>query len=302
MVDFAAVGESSAQLSLLPYLEPEARLLLSGELAAQLAARISAAPEAWPGVVLPAATFLAYLGRHPPQDPGSRSAWERWAVEELYLCCACVAGDASAVLAFEVRFLPAIQRALRRNRLPDVMVEELAQELRVRLLVGRPGEEGLLARYGGLGSLSGWLGVVAARAAREALHHEKRYVLPGDDRIADSLASEEPLVTTYREPFRRAVRQALADLEPRDLTLIRMRYVDGLTLKQMADTYRAHLTTVHRWIGAIQERLLAATRELMIADLGIDTEECESVLRMLQGHLDLTLTTLLGGQAPEELP
>jgi RNA polymerase sigma-70 factor (ECF subfamily) len=288
---------------LLDTLQPDARELLSGELESQLATRIAAAPDAWRGVEVPMEDFLDYLASHMPRDPLSRSAWESWAVDELYLCCACVRGEPEALRLFEERFLGVIQGALRRNRLSDALREELAQELRERLFVGRGGGEPLLARYGGLGTLGGWLGVVTARAARQALHREKRYLLVGDDRIVDNLMhAEDPLKTSYRGPFRRAVRAALGSLEPRDLSLIRMRYVDGLTLKRIAVTYRVHLATVHRWIDAIQQRLLEHTRELMMQELEIDAGECASVLRMMQSHLDLTITTLLRDPDEEESP
>jgi RNA polymerase sigma-70 factor (ECF subfamily) len=294
-------------------LEPDAREVLSGTLGDGLAARIGAAPGAWPGVEVPVDDFVDYLTRHLPRDPLARQAWESWTVDELYLCCACVRGDPEALRQFEARFLPVIHGALRRNRLPEALREELAQDLRERLFVGRDGAEPLLERYGGLGSLGGWLGVVTARAARQSLQREKRYVLVGDDRIVDVLSAPpghptglplmrdaDPLKAAYRGPFRQAVRTALEGLEPRDLTLIRMRYVDGLTLKRIAATYRVHLATVHRWIDAIQNRLLERTRALMMEALEIDAEECASVFRMMQSHLDLTITTLLGRPEKKE--
>jgi RNA polymerase sigma-70 factor len=289
--------------SLLRTLDAEARQLLSGELAQQLSDRILAAPGAWPGAVLDSQEFLEYLARHVPRDPLSRPAWERWAVDELYLCCACIKGDLEALRQFEQRFVGVIQGALRRNRLPDTLREELAQDLRERLFVGRDGAEPLLERYGGLGSLSGWLGVVTARAARRVLEKEKRHVLVGDERIADQLAQDEdPVKAAYRQPFRQAVRTALGELEARDLTLIRMRYVDGLTLKRIAATYRVHLATVHRWIDGIQQRLAERTRELMMEELQINQDECASVFRMMKSHLDLTITTLLRAPEQEEEP
>ena len=288
--------------ALLRRLEPGARRLLAGEPGRRLAARIAAAPNAWPGVVIPRADFVDYLARHLPQDTLSQDAWESWAVDELYLCCGCVRGDANALRLFEARFLPVIHRALRRNRLSEPFCEELAQALRERLFVGREGTEPVLARYGGLGTLGGWLAVVTARFARQALHQEKRHVLVGDDdRIFSNLLQEEDtLKAAYREPFRRAVRTALGSLDARELTLIRMRYVDGLTLKRIAATYRVHLATVHRWIDAIQNRLLERTRELMMQDLAIDADECASVFRMMQSQLDLTITTLLEGHQVED--
>jgi RNA polymerase sigma-70 factor (ECF subfamily) len=298
------VGDEPQQLAaLLEHLEPDARRVLEGEAGQQLAERIAAAPAAWPGVRVPPGAFGVYLGRHLPRDTTERNAWNSWAVDELYLCCGCVQGDPEALRAFEDRFVPVIHGALRRDRLPAALREELAQDLRERLFVGRDGGAPLLERYGGLGTLAGWLRVVTARVARQTLQQEKRYVLGGDDRIISSLMQEgDPLEATYREPFRRAVRTALAELGARDLTLIRMRYVDGLTLEQIGSTYRVHLSTVHRWIGAIQERLLEQTRELMMQELGIDAAECNSLFRMLQSQLDLTITTLLRGRAPEDGP
>jgi len=295
------VGDEPRQLAtLLEHLEPGARGVLEGEARQQLAERIAAAPAAWPGVRVPPGAFWAYLVRHLPRDTTARTAWDRWSVDELYLCCGCVRGDPEALRAFEDRFLPVVYGVLRRNRLPDALREELAQDLRERLFVGRDGGQPLLGRFGGLGTLAGWLRVVTARLARQTLQQEKRYVLVGDDRIVSNLVQEgDPLKASYREPFRRAVRAALGELDARDLTLIRMRYVDGLTLEQIGATYRVHLSTVHRWVGAIQERLLEQTRELMMQEMEIDADECDSLFRMLQSQLDLTITTLLQGSEDE---
>jgi RNA polymerase sigma-70 factor (ECF subfamily) len=248
-------------------------------------------------VDLPEEAFVAYLARRLPRADATRKAWESWAVEDLYLCCACAGGDPSAVELFERQNIQIVRAAIRRLRPGHPLEEELVQQLREELLVGRGGPP-LLEGYAGLGRLSGWLNVVATRTARRQMAREERYVPVGDDRLAQRLLAEvdDPDRKRYLAPFRVALQSALGELEVRDLNLLRLRYKDGLTLQHIGSIYRVHNATVHRWIERIHQRLLDRTTELMVAEQGLADDECASVMRALQGQLDLTITTLLRSQ------
>jgi RNA polymerase sigma-70 factor (ECF subfamily) len=266
----------------------------------ELADRIRAASDRWPGVDLPEEAFVDYLAGRLPKADAPRKAWESWAVEELYLCCACVRGDASAVELFERQNIQIVRAAIRRLRPGRPLEEELVQQLREELHVGRGGPP-LLSSYAGLGRLSGWLNVVVTRIARRQMAREERYVPVGDDQLAQRLLAQpevdDPASRRHLAVFRHALRTALGELETRDLNLLRLRYKDGLTLQHIGSIYRVHNATVFRWIDRIHERLLERTKGLM-EEQGIAADECASVMRTLQGQLDLTITTLL--RSPEE--
>jgi RNA polymerase sigma-70 factor (ECF subfamily) len=259
-----------------------------------LAARIAEARLAWHDVRISTEDLMVYLQQHRPADPNSKKAWNSWSIAELYLCCGCLLGNTRAVAHFTARFGPTIEQAVRRQRLSQALQDEVVQTLSEELLVGRPDRPPLLERYGGLGSLEGWLRIVSARKSRQVLQREKRYALVGDERIADELiAPARSSSGALRQPFRHAVRLALEKLSARDLTLIRMRYVDGLPLAQIGRTFRVHSSTVHRWISTIQRRILEDTRETMVEALGLDADGWADVYESLQSHLNITVLSLL---------
>src|SRR5262245_1604752 len=93
--------------------------------------------EAWPDIDLAdsiaAGHFLDKIGAEPPEVAPSLHA------EDLYLACACAAGNAAALAAFDARYLGQVKVFLGRMKPPPTLVEEVKQALRVRLLVAPPG-------------------------------------------------------------------------------------------------------------------------------------------------------------------
>src|SRR5262249_51360296 len=77
--------------------------------------------------------FLDKIGAEPPEVAPSLHA------EDLYLACACAAGNAAALAAFDARYLGQVKVFLGRMKPPPALVEEVKQALRVRLLGAPPG-------------------------------------------------------------------------------------------------------------------------------------------------------------------
>src|SRR5205823_12308411 len=73
----------------------------------------------------------------------------------------------------------------------------------------------------------------------------------------------------YRDEFGEAFRQAAAALTPRERTLLRYRFLDGLSIDEIGVLHRVHRATVARWIAAIREALFEATRERLGSRLAI---------------------------------
>lgn len=94
--------------------------------------RYEKAKAAWPGVVVPRAAFDAWLeGRD-----ATRS-------DELYLACACVRGDTTAIKTFEARYFGPVTAAVSRFG-SDTFVDDVKQELRQRLFFGVSGKPKLI--------------------------------------------------------------------------------------------------------------------------------------------------------------
>jgi RNA polymerase sigma-70 factor (ECF subfamily) len=284
--------QALAQLADPPFDPPAA-------LVEQLAGAIEHARQSWPGVRIDPALWCRYLAARLPPPAELPRMLPRLSVDELYLCCACAAGEPRAVAAFQQRYLPLIDGALLKLRLGPGLREEVRQQLAMRLLVADEGTPPLLAGYAGTGKLGSWLRVVTARVARRALEQEKRVVLSEDDRLEQELVAGQPdaelrhLKAAYREAFRHAFRHALGSLRPREITLLRQRFVDGLSLERIGAVYRVHHTTARRWLEKTRLLLLQRTVEALAERLQISKQECSTIIRLIQSDMDLTLHTLL---------
>jgi RNA polymerase sigma-70 factor (ECF subfamily) len=266
----------------------------------QLGAAIDGAFAAWPRLEVEPSIWCRYLGARLPELSSLPRVLPRLRVEELYLCCACASGDPRAVTAFSERYLPVIDGALRKLRLGQGLREEVRQQLVMRLLVADGGSPPMIVNYAGTGRLENWLRVVTARTARKALEREKRVVLSEDDWLEEELVQRQGdaelthIKQAYRQAFRDAFRQALASLKPREITLLRQRFVDGLTLEEIAAVYRVHHSTALRWLEKTRLSLLDLTMARLAERLKISQQDCSTIMRLIQSDIDLTLPTLLG--------
>lgn len=253
---------------------------------------VTAAQAAWPGVHLPEATFHAYVRERvgdaiPDADVASA----------LWLACACSRGDVEALRAFEARFMPDVERAVTRLRLRPADVADVVQGLRQHLLVG--GSDGArphIADYAGRGDLAGWLRVAAVRAGLKKLRGAK--VETHDDALlAARSAQDDPelsyMKAVYRSAFRAAFAAAVDSLEPREKNLLRQHLVDGLGVDELGPLYGVHRATAARWVQRARERVLVETRRQFMAHAHLSSRECESVLRLVQSRMDITLARLL---------
>jgi RNA polymerase sigma-70 factor, ECF subfamily len=194
--------------------------------------------------------------------------------------------------------LAAAARAIDRD---PAFVDEVCQRTRVRLVIGEGGAAPRIAGYRGAGPLRAWVAIAAQRVALNA----KRDAAPGgaapapaDDVLAD-VVDREPdpelrhLKTLYRAEFRAALTDALAGLADRARAVLRLRFVDGLELAQIGRLYRVHESTASRWVAAALDGIALATREQLIARLAVTTDTADSVARMVQSQLDLSIARLL---------
>jgi len=267
----------------------------------RLAEACAAAARAWPAVVVPPEELAAALGaRAEPDRPLPRDE----AAVELHLALGCARGDAAALAAFERDFLSAVGPALASMALPAATVDEVRQEVRRKLLVREPGREGppRVVEYAGDGTLRGLVAVVAARTALDGLRRARREAPAGDGGDDDLLdlpaASADPrqqvIKAELRASFKKAFATAATGLEARDRNLLRLHYLDGLTLEQLASMYGVHRATVVRWIADVRGKLLSATRKGLRAEAGIGEAELDSVMALIESGLDVSVRRLFG--------
>jgi RNA polymerase sigma-70 factor (ECF subfamily) len=286
-----ALGYSNASWS------AEARELLESELAEELAM----AKSYWSELAVEPAAAIAYLAARMQvsEVPGVeevRGALATLVVADLVLCCALAAGDAQALRIFERAFGQEIERAVGRIDSSGDLRSEVRQVLRDKLFVAGEGERLGIESYAGRGPLGRWLWVMATREAlmsRRRLHRETPLV-DLDAQIADGNLELDFLKREYRAEFRIAFAEAMTGLSAKERNLLRYHFVQTLTIDQIGAIYRVHRVTAFRWLRSARQALVAATRSRVAKRLDVQPAEVDSILRLVQSQLELSVERVLG--------
>jgi RNA polymerase sigma-70 factor (ECF subfamily) len=267
---------------------------VSGDKVEAAAARIAAAGRvAWPTVALTDEVVTERLVARVHDDP--ETSLDELREADLYLAFGLAAGNTAAIRAFEDHLVPQIDIALRRLRLGGGTADEVKQALRVELLTG---PEAKIADYAGRGDLAAWLRISATRKALKLVRRADR-----EESLDEILLDHWPantgdpgkqhMRTTYTDQLKQAIREAFAALEVRQRNLLRQHILDELTIDDLARLYRVHRATCARWLADSRADLGKQTRKRLIATLGTQSEELESVLRFLDSDIELSISRIL---------
>jgi RNA polymerase sigma-70 factor (ECF subfamily) len=215
---------------------------------------------------------------------------------DVELARACAAGDARAIAEVERRFGPDLDRALARLRLDAALAAEIRQSVREKLFVGKGGGPPGIASYEGKGPLGAFLRAVVVHAAMSAKRAQRKDH-DGDSVLRDAAAVDDPELAEIRRrygaSFKQAFADALAELEPRDRNVLRLVYVEGLGVEQVALAYGVHRVSVSRWLADARAHLHSRTRALLRERLSLSATELASVARLCLSQIDVSLDRLL---------
>ena len=270
----------------------------SDELEARLATLIADARAIWPGISIDDEAFAAFLGERVPAEPAPAGALDELPVGDLWLACACAAGDDRAIAAFEDRYLRGTALGVAQGLGAKELTDELQQVLRRLLFVSRPGGCPAIADFHGQGNLGGWLRVVAVRELRRLQRKANREVLVDDDRLLDVLSPRtdpelEQLKQAAHDAFAEVFRDAVAALTPRERLVLRYQTVDGLSIDDIAAIHRVHRATAARWLVRARDRLVTELRARLMRRLKLSRSEERSLLALIRSRLDLSLERVL---------
>jgi RNA polymerase sigma-70 factor (ECF subfamily) len=266
-----------------------------------LAAEWAAAGRAaWPGLAVDEARFAAAaLQRLPAGSPVERLAAGRAVhAADLWLAQACAAGEPAALRAFDQQYLVPMVGALGKLGLSADQRDELAQELRARLLVAAGGEPPRIAEFSGRADLRNWVRTAAVRAGIDLLRRRREVALDDEDELeALPGLGDDPelqyLKEHYRAELRAAVAEALSRLTARERLLLKYHHVDRLGVARLGALYQVHHATAARWLHAARDKLADEAQRLLGARLGMSPSELRSVARLVESQLDLSLRRLL---------
>jgi RNA polymerase sigma-70 factor (ECF subfamily) len=202
------------------------------------------------------------------------------------------AGDRSALERYERELAPMITAQLRRRGLTDDAIADVQQTLRMRMF-----GEGAIARYEGRAALKSWVLISALREANRAREKAAREPATEDDDLiglADRGVAEvqDADKQRYRDVFKRAFRDALATLSPRDRVLLRMHILDGLSVDQIGVLQSVHRATAARWVERARETLSRHIRRELMTQLGTDPFETSEMMGWMQSRIELSLSAL----------
>jgi RNA polymerase sigma-70 factor (ECF subfamily) len=272
----------------------------SHELDATLLDIIGSARETCPTFSVPAEEFVAYLWARIPSDVPPLAALRQMHTDDLYLACACARGDVHAFAAFDERCLGHLDRFLRRMGIDEDVCAEVKQEIRRRVLVGdgRPPE---IVDFSGRGDLRGWVRVMAVRQALRRQERARRDIAVEDDELLERIvAPGNPELDyakgMYRKEFKRAFDAALRGLSDRERTLLRQHYIDGLTIDELGQLYRVHRSTAARLLARARTSVLEATRAQMMCQLDVQSQDLDSIMRMIRSQIEISLHVLQRGR------
>ena len=269
-----------------------------GALEARLVEQLAEAEERWPGLAVDRRRFVAHWAAQLARAGDLGTAVEQIHLPDLYLAFACAEGDAAALRAFGT-MLGSVAGAVRSVDGSPAFLDEILQRLRTRVLVPEEGRPPRILDYAGRGSLENWLRAGALRLALNARRDAQR----GPEQMPEASLWEpmapavertfELLRGEYAADFGRALREAFGSLEPQERNVLRLHFMEGLSLNQIAAMYQVNKSTISRRMSRARETLLERTRATLERTLALPPSELDSLLQQLGPRLDLSLTSVL---------
>ena len=259
-----------------------------------LAEFVATARAAWPPWPNTNEAAFARFVEELQQGPQGRAPLDTLRAADLWLAFHAGLGIAPAVGALDATCFADLANVLRARRAPPAQADEVVQRLRHRLLVAEPGQRTRIMTYAGRGELRAWVRVAAVRAW---LNMKREMPLANDGpSVEDALVTEattdlelELLKGKYREHFRRAFLQAVDALAPGTRLLLKLHYLDRLSMEEVGKVLGVHRLTVLRRLERARHELSEGTKERLEVELRLAPPEVESLLRMIQSRLDVSL-------------
>ncbi|MBT8491660.1 MAG: sigma-70 family RNA polymerase sigma factor [Deltaproteobacteria bacterium] len=269
-----------------------------GPLAVALGETIAAARSAHPQIAVDDPTFAAYLAERLDPDAGPGVQLGKLDAPDLYLACGCLHADPVAVADFDGEPMSVVIPAIRGMRGDLAAAEDIAQEIRERLLVGG-GERGpRIADYKGRGRLKRWVKAIAVRTFLNNKRGQKREVLVDDEPVLDSLTEpSDPqlalLKDKYRAQFSTSFASAMESLSSEDKLVLRHAHIDNLRLEEIGKALGVSRATAHRRLIRAREALAKATEDQLGRTLGVSAGEVASIRRLVQSQVVVSVRRLL---------
>jgi RNA polymerase sigma-70 factor (ECF subfamily) len=260
---------------------------------------LTRARERYPRLTVDDVAYARHLGGRLEAGEAVLEALASLNADDLFLAFACATGDASAIAIFEEDCMRRAEGAVGRKGVSRDVIEEAKQNVRERMLVADGAPK--ILDYNGRGDLKNWLRVAVVR---EAIYLSKKADKEGPlsyelFTFADPAVDPEIgyFKARYRAEYKAAFEAAITQLEARERSLLRQQYVLGMTVDQIGTIYQVHRATAARWVQSAREELLSKARFELAKRTGLSRAELESIVRMIESQLNVSLNRLLVSRA-----
>jgi RNA polymerase sigma-70 factor (ECF subfamily) len=203
-----------------------------------------------------------------------------------------------AIELFQRGFLADLRGPLARFRPTQTFVDDVRRALVDKLFVPNPDGHAKISDYSGKAALSTWISIAALRTALNLRRRHRWHVSPEPACALEATAlfdgpELEFLRAQYRDDFKAAISAAVARLSTRDRNLLRMHYLSGMKVEQLATIYRVHRVSVSRWLSASRSALVAEVERTLSRKLKLSSSQWRSLRRAMRSQLDVSLARLL---------
>jgi RNA polymerase sigma-70 factor (ECF subfamily) len=223
-------------------------------------AAVRAGRAAWPEIRLSDTLFQRHLReRIEPRARGGVLQSLHW--EDLYLACACANRIRSALDAFERKFVSQVPYIVARFRRDEAFADEVAQLTRDKLFIESPRQEPVIAEYSGRGPLFNWFSILVIRTAIDFQRRRSERIHESESAFGEIAARGPDPERAYFERLHgrallSALKRSLMRVSSGQRTLLRLHFVEGTTLDELAQRYGVHRSTVVRRIVAARTRIM----------------------------------------------
>jgi RNA polymerase sigma-70 factor (ECF subfamily) len=256
---------------------------------AALSAVIDAAIRAWPGVTSDRALFEAHVRARLPEADAAR-ALERLHAADLYLAFACLQQNRAAWRALDRQYLGRVGEFVGRIDRSPAFADEVRQRLAEKLLHDGAGAP-KLALYTGRGPLGAWIRVAAVREAQNARRAARHAVDPDDVPLAapDEDPEVQLLKKRYATEFKEALQAVLTTLSADERNVLRLHYLDAMTIEEVGRAYGVSRATAARWIAEARTKIVERIQRTLSDRFGKSAPQPESLLAFVRSQLDMSL-------------
>lgn len=241
---------------------------------------------AWPDVEVEPEAFMRHLAERVPTDLPLREALEAMHTADLYLACGCLLKNTRAMALFDSSFIA--RMASSRGRAGGERADgELAQGMRVRMLLGADDQPPKLALYAGRGPLSAWVRVSGARMAVDLHRNEQEPPVDPAWPVRGVALDPELLYVKerYGEEFGKALEAAFSRLTTRIRTILQLYFLEGVGAAQIAQSYGTSTRTVQRWIVTAQSGIVDEVRAAMTKRYQLSNSQLDSLFGAVETEM-----------------